>query len=889
MATDWLASVLRYSCGAEALPAYRAFAGHARAQLEAHPEWTEWLARGEISGSEREPRGFAEWSEDLAALGSPPPAEAADRPETLLAPLRRLKRREMLRLGLLDFAGLATVDETVETISDLADFCLRQVMAMELERLGRRWGRPGTGFCVLAMGKLGGRELNYSSDIDVVFVFGEDGQTEKGHDRKEFFARLGQAIVQDFSARTADGALFRIDLRLRPEGDSGPLAMSLLAAENYYAAYGETWERMAMIKMRVSAGDEALSYDLDRLRNEFCFSVALTPEIIGEIAALKKRIDREVVGQNQMEHHVKLGRGGIREIEFIVQTQQLLHARRLPYLQFRRTLKTLEGLHTCELMPAETASKLAQAYRWLRTVEHRLQMREDLQTHSLPPDAATRGEIAASLGLEPDAFEQTMAEVRGFVHREFKALFSRHEHPTVREADFGFFRDPAAARKQAAALSPASRGDAALASPRTLARYRRFEPVLEAGLRRCVDPDTALPRFVRFAKSYGAPGLFYETMAANPKALELLLTIFERSRYYSEMLTRSPHLFEDAARAGTLDTNKSSARFLRELEALHGDLPDAARAYRQEELTRIFIRDALELASLRDLHAECSALARACLEFGLRHVVKGGPLAVIGLGKFGGGELTYGSDVDCLLVSDDPEAGVQLNHFMMERRPMGTLFRLDCRMRPDGEGALARPLAVYEKYYRDRAQYWEIQAATRACLVAGDQALGEAFIAILDEVWPQRAASADPFEELGRMRGRIQSERVNPAFVEGEFKTGAGGMMDVEFAVQAVLLERRHREPGTLGALDWLESLSDTGRELAGKFRRDYLWLRRIEAVIRADANAAVSALPRDPGAQYNLSRWLGFPGWEGFLSEYRDVRSRVRANYERVMRREVP
>jgi len=889
MATHWLDSAPRFADGARAMEEYLAFCGSARNQLNAHPEWREWLEQPAISGPERTPRGHGKWRQDLAGLGAPEPAAAHELPELYLAPLRRLKQREILRIGLLDFAGLASVEETVETLSDLADFCLACDLELQHGRLAAKWGDPGTGFCVLGMGKLGGRELNFSSDIDVLFIYEEEGQTAKGRERREFFARLGQGIVKDFSNRTADGSLFRIDLRLRPEGDSGPLASSLATCENYHAAFGETWERMAMIKARVSAGDEVLSYELDRLRSEFCFSVNLSPDIIGEIAALKQRINREVVGTRQMEHHVKLGRGGIREVEFIVQTLQLLHGRRLPYLQSRRTLKTLEGISSCELLPPETTWRLAEAYRWLRTVEHRLQMREDLQTHTLPEDPAARAELAASLGMDPERFEQNMREVREFVHGEFEAVFAHREAEAGHAFDLSVFGNETAARKQLAALNPETRQETALVSPRTKASFRRFEPVLEQGLRQCVDPDTALPRFVRFAESYGAPGLFYETMAANPRALELLLTIFERSQHYSDMLTRSPHVFEDAARAGTLDMNKDTVRFLSEMETLTGDLFDAARAYRQEELTRIFIRDALELAPLSDLHAEYSALARACLEFGLRRVVQGGPLAVIALGKFGGMELTYGSDLDCLIVGEDVEAARELNRFMIEQRPMGILFPLDCRMRPDGEGPLAVPLATYRQYYETRAQYWEFQAAVRANFAAGDEATGQAFVSMLDEVWPEKVAAADPFAELRAMRERIGKERVNPKFPEGEFKTGSGGMVDVEFAVQAVLMAHRQRLPSTLEALDWIGGLSDAGREVASQMRSDYLWLRRIEAVVRADDNAAVSILPREPDRQHKLARWLGYEGWEPFWSDYQEVRRRIHGAYVRIMEREVP
>ncbi len=889
MALPWLSQEPRFTSRREALEAFLAYAGAARSRLEAQPEWRDWLLQEEISGRTRRVRGKGKWEQDLRELGAPEVAGALELPEIFLAPLRRFKQREILRIGLLDFAGLATVSETVEALSDLADFCLDRVLALQLARTAKRWGEPGTEFCILGMGKLGGRELNFSSDIDVIFVYGEEGETSTGRTRKEFFTRLGQQIIKDFSATTADGALFRIDLRLRPEGDSGPLALSYSATENYYAAFGENWERMAMIKARVSAGDESLAYDLDRLRAEFCFGTSLSTDLIGEIAALKQRVNQEIVGAGAMERHVKLGRGGIREIEFLVQTQQLLHARKLPYLQNRRTLKTLEGIAICELMPLQATNQLAEAYRVLRTVEHRLQMREDLQTHTLPDEPEGRALIAQSLDLSLERFDHVMLEVRDFVHQEFTTAFAEREPEPEHEFDLSFFLHPKAAAKQLQALNPESREEARV-SPRTRARFRRFQPVLEKGLRQCVTPDVALPRFVRFAEQYGAPGLFYETMASNPKALELLLTIFDRSQHYSDMVTRSPHVFEDAARAGTLDMNKDVARFLSELEGLSGDLLETARAYRQEELIRIFIRDALGLAPLSDLHAEYSALAQACLEFGLRRVVSGGPVAVVALGKFGGRELGYGSDLDCVLVGEDEKAAKELSRFMTEQRPSGILFPLDFRLRPDGEGPIVIPVASYREYYRHRAQYWEFQAAIRARFVAGDETLGQEWIGMLDEVWPEKVRSADPFVELSAMRQRIETERItNRRYPEGEFKTGVGGMLDVEFGVQALLMHRLHREPSTLRALDWLAGLSSSGAEAADQLREDYLWLRRVEAAVRSDSNDSVSHLPAEPERQEHLARWLGYESRALFLHAYSEVRTRNRRTYEQIMAREIP
>jgi [glutamine synthetase] adenylyltransferase / [glutamine synthetase]-adenylyl-L-tyrosine phosphorylase len=364
--------------------------------LLAHPDWLAPLLGPDSLVYPRREQGLRREAEQLlrreefsAALGR----------------LRQFKQREMLRIAARDLARLGNVFEITGELSDLADVCLQAVHRLCEGQLVRRFGRPfhldsqeqwrPTEFCVIGLGKLGGRELNYSSDVDVIFVYSEEGHvfaspprrgehTGKGLTNHAFFSRLAEMMTAEISRPTSAGVLYRIDLRLRPEGKMGPLARSLASYENYYAQWGQTWERMMLIKARPAAGDAQLGGEFLEMAQPFRYPRSLSRRVIHEVAAVKQRIEREVVKEGEIERNVKLGRGGIREIEFIAQTLQLIHAGRVPFLQDPATVPALRKLVKYTLLPAGDARELEQSYVFLRDVEHRLQMEANRQTHTIP-------------------------------------------------------------------------------------------------------------------------------------------------------------------------------------------------------------------------------------------------------------------------------------------------------------------------------------------------------------------------------------------------------------------------------------------------------------------------------------------------------------------------
>src|SRR5438094_6737331 len=331
--------------------------------------------------------------------------------------LRRWKNKEMTRIALRELANAAALEETTAELSQLAEICVREVLAHWNAKFRESFGSPAADFAILALGKLGGRELNHSSDVDLIFLYSEEGELSPRLSNHQWFNRLAEEILETFSAPDPEGALFRVDLRLRPEGSAGPLARSLESMENYYAGFGETWERIALIKARGIAGDRELAYEFLRQHQPFIYPRSSTPDLLDEIAKIKRRIEHDVIRSDSLERDVKLGRGGIREIEFVVQTLQFIHGGRHIFLRETSTLDALRGLSRLELIPRKEVVDLDRAYRFLRQVEHRLQIEAEQQIHTVPREPTALNKLARSLGFDSTneftaALNKTMQDVR---------------------------------------------------------------------------------------------------------------------------------------------------------------------------------------------------------------------------------------------------------------------------------------------------------------------------------------------------------------------------------------------------------------------------------------------------------------------------------------------
>lgn len=869
--------VERFPLGEAALLHLIAVSSVGAARLVRHPEILLWLARPEVCNASR---GARVMLVDLQRT-----AEASTFSGNFVA-LRFWKGREMLRIALREVAEVAPLEETTLELSQLAEICVREVYTYWDCELRSRRGGPDTPFAILGLGKLGGRELNHSSDIDVIFVYGDEGQVSANLTWHEWFNQLGAKIIETFAAHDPAGPLFRIDLRLRPEGTAGPLARSLESMENYYAGFGETWERLALIKARGIAGSRELAYEFLRQHQPFIFPKSPTPDVLEEIGRIKQRIERDIVGHENIGRDVKLGAGGIREIEFVVQALQLLHGARNAFLQETSTLKALPVLAELELLPRGEARTLEAGYRFLRRIEHRLQIEAEQQTHTVPenPEALTR--LARSLGFGSSREFTTVLRDQ---MKEIRAIFRRViSEPSGIAAEAAaeslhIFRDEKAAAKSLTDLAKGAGGFHV--APRTRQVLRNLRPLLFRWLGKAADPDMVLNQFVRFVEAYGLRSMLFELLVVNPKLLELLVKTFDASRHMGDLLIRRPQLLEEITRAGMLDREVDLQRHLKRLEDLDitAEALGALRLYRQTQQLRIFLRDILGLADLASVFREHSSLAEACLVFVNRLRGSESDLTIIALGKFGGAEIGYGADLDVVFVGEDVRAAQHLMVAMAQPTAEGTIWTLDARLRPDGEkGILSSSLTAYEAYYHSRAQLWEAQALTRARPVAGP--LQNEFMAFAQTVWQVAGQRSDLFAQINAMLERIRRDRGS-ASDELDFKTGAGGIIEAEFLVQALQMRAGIWNPQMLGALEELAEKNVMAREDAETLRRHYDHLRSIESVLRRSENKSVSTLPNDKSAQEQLAARTGAKDLDAFAHAYREARAGIHHVYSRYLR----
>ena len=865
--------VEQFPLGEAALLHLLAVSSICAARLTHDPDSLLWLCQPQICGA---PRGYAEM---LGYLQRSAGNSIADQG---FSALRFWKGREMTRIALRELADVASLEETTGELSQVAEICIRNVFEHWNTELRQQYGSPKAEFAILALGKLGGGELNHSSDVDLLFLYSEEGQLTAHVSYHEFFNRLGKRILETFSTRHPAGSLFRVDLRLRPEGSAGPLARSLESMENYYAGFGETWERLALIKARGIGGSRELAYEFLRQHQPFIYPRSASPDLLEEIASIKRRIERDIVGADKLERDVKLGRGGIREIEFIVQTLQLIHGARHPFLQESSMLKALRALRELDLLPREDVLTCDNAYQFLRRVEHRLQIEAEQQTHIVPRDLEALRSLALSLRFSSSedftaALQERMRAVRPIFERIVSGT-STAPPGVSKPDDPEIFSDQ---KRAAKALSDLAQGARSFhIAPRTRQIFRELRPALLEWLSKTADPDTTLNQFVRLVEGYGLRSLFFELLVANPRLLELVVKTFDASHFASELLIRRPQLLEDITRDPTFGEARSVAENLRRLDSLGADANnlDPIRTYRQRQLLRIILRDVLGLVQPAATFAELSDVAEACLIV-VAKLLTSEPLTVIALGKFGGREISYGADLDVLFVGEDVRAAQNLMIAMAQPTAEGNIWALDARLRPEGEkGPVVCSLETYESYYASRAQLWELQALTRARSISGPWQ--HEFMEIAKRAWRRAGQDAGLFIKIDDMLQRIRRDRGSGSdFLD--LKTGAGGIIEAEFLVQALQMRGNIWEQNWERAVDRLHQHGRLDKSDVAKLKDAYAFLRRCELVLRRYDNRSISTLPSDPDEQRKFAIRLAYQEFDAFRRDYLDAREAIHALYQ--------
>jgi len=873
----------------------------------------------------------------LRAAGVDGPLARAD----LQRGLRVHRRRELVRIGGRDLLGLATVDDTVRELSALADGVTGVATACARARIAAEWGGDAPGaFVVLGMGKLGGAELNYSSDIDLVYVYERDGE-HAGRTVREFFARVGEEVTRALGEVTDDGLCFRVDLRLRPGGGEGPLALALAAALSYYESWGQTWERAVWLKARAVGGDHALGAALLDELSPFVYRRYLDFGTIEDLKAMKLRVDASLRDPTARERNVKLGRGGIREVEFFVQAQQLVHGGKDERLRERSTLGGLARLADAGYVAREQASGLAAAYRFLRDVEHKLQIVHQRQTQLLPADADELRALARRLGFRgPDAaadFARVHAAHTGVVHAAFDALFhaateerahagvpelhaivdglDANEATQARLAALGF-RDPAAA-VEALRLVRDGAPHAPPSEPRRRA-LSALAPALLAEITASSHPDRALHHLASFIASVGVRTSYVHLLLENPGVRRLLVRLFATSEFLSRFFLRHPEMLDSLVRADMVRVVRSEAEQAAELGerlAAATDLEaalDALRRFRHEEFLRIGIHDIEREIPVETASAQLSTLAVVCVRAALgiarQEVLRrtGLPddastrgLAIVAMGKLGSGELNYNSDLDIIFVYDagDPAAWaartVPPPEFFsrLAQRTISALqtptregfaYRIDTRLRPSGnQGTLVSSFAAFEDYHRTHAALWERQALIKARVLTGPADLVRRLEARIADIVYAAGLVPAQVEEIAQMRERIERERGAGDATAVNIKTDRGGLVDVEFLAQ--MLQLRHggahpalRVGATRPALAAAAAAGLLPADDARALLDGHAFLRALESRLRIEHDQPVEALENAPEALRALARRLGYEGSDA------DATARFRADHAR-------
>ncbi|MBK1681114.1 bifunctional [glutamate--ammonia ligase]-adenylyl-L-tyrosine phosphorylase/[glutamate--ammonia-ligase] adenylyltransferase [Rhodocyclus tenuis] len=855
-----------------------------RQLLAARPEIGDWLR--ENAGT---PIDGAKMRAFLAA------AESADE-ITQQQALRCLRQRVMATLLVRDLAALAPLAEVVETMTLLAETTLNFALAHAQRALAERFGEPLDSrgepqrLLVIGMGKLGGRELNVSSDVDFIFVYPEEGSTagrEDGSgviDAYDFFNRLGKRLIAALGEISADGQVFRVDMRLRPNGDSGPLVCSLDSLENYFITQGREWERYAWIKARVLNEGGNLqpqwALALEKIARPFIYRKYLDFGAINAMRELHAQIRREVA-RRDMADHIKLGPGGIREIEFIAQAFQLIRGGRDSGLRIRPTLATLSALAQRRQLPPEGERELALAYDFLRRLEHRLQYVDDAQTHRLPAGEDERAAIARAMGFADwPALSAVLDAHRARVARHFELVFSEPEEAAHaltglwqeqcdQESAFEEFtalgfRDARGAQQRLQHLRSSGRYQQLPASNRE--RLDSLGPRLLAAAAATRAPDATWRRGLDFLETISGRGAYLALLQQYPQALQKVGELIGSSSWAAEYLTRHPILLDELLDSRLYELATDWTGFREELQQQlldsAGDTEremDLLREAHHVQVFRLLAQDLAGLQSVERISDHLSELADIMLQVTLelcwgklakRHREQP-QFAVIGFGKLGGKELGYGSDLDLVFLHDDeaPEAGQiysrlaqRMSTWLSSRTPAGILFETDLRLRPNGDaGLLVSPLAGFRDYELNNAWIWEHQALTRARFCAGDPALGARFEAIRVDILRQQRDPETLRSEVLAMRKRMLDAHGSQSEFEFDIKQDPGGIIDVEFIVQYLILGHAHAHPdlcrniGNIALLRLAAELGLIPGQLAEPVQNAYRDFRRMQHAKRLD------------------------------------------------------
>lgn len=834
--------------------------------------------------------------------------------EPYMAVVREFKTRETLRITLRDILKKIDVVEVMYELSALADAVLENSLSVVRRSMREKYGAPAAdAFSVISLGKLGGEELNFSSDVDLIFVYGaEEGETSgvltaqgvnvNRLSSHEYYCKTAEALTRFLSLNTGEGFAYRVDLRLRPQGQRGDIALGLRGYEIYYESWGRAWERAMLIRARPAAGDEELGKGFIGMIRPFVYRKYLDYGAIDEIKGLKAKIDSTF-----KKGDIKRGYGGIREIEFFAQALQLMYGGREPLLRERSTLRILNMLFQKALIGQEDYFILSDDYRFLRTLEHRLQQLNNLQTHTLPSGVGELEALGRKMGAgDAKTFTRDLDSRRAKVRDIYDSLFSGQKEETalrgpffdeeMSDAEFREYLSSAGLRDVDKAIRNVKSIKDSTLTFQTLRGRRLLGGILPIFIDSALKsgaPDMALNYLQSFAGILSVNESYLEIFCREKGLIDMLTYVFSQSEYLSKMLLGRPQYLEMIGwKERTIKSLKQLGEEIRNGITEGRPLNDTARLLKQTEEIRLgmlFLQKKAGVADVvRGLSKTAEAILAACAESLGKEAED---LVVIGLGKLGGREITFGSDLDVIFVCpEDPDEGTtrgaeKLLRMLISYTKEGVAYRIDTRLRPEGEkGVLVSSLESFEKYYTKAAAFWEFQALLKARPVAGNIKTGLSFLKMARKTLISRGREISA-ADIRQMRERILRELSKEA--RGyDVKLGPGGIEDIEFTTQFLQLAHcRHREEllvqGTVKALERLLAGGFIQKKEAESMKGAYLFYRTIESFLRLRGEQILKR--EDEGLRY-AAEFAGFEDIGAFVEVFEKKRGDVKNFRDRYL-----
>ncbi len=881
--------------------------------LERHPDWLAKLAADGLAAE----RSAVEYRRRLGDAVT----ESTAGIDATAAALRAFKYYELARVTVrelcADLVPLERTGEVLSELSHLADALLERALAFAMRNAGAGKPAPGARFAVIGMGKLGSEELNYSSDVDLVYV-SEDSPDDAA---REYYTRVAETFGRLVRRSTEDGFLYRVDLELRPEGNAGPLVVTAATLADYYERWAETWEKAAFMKARPVAGDLDFGWQAIRAVDPIVYRSSMDLAAVEAIRTMKEKIelakDREAKTFN-----VKLGRGGIRDVEFVAQALQLLYGGRQPQVRQRSTQAALQALAETGALAAESAAELLDAYRFLRRVENRIQMENELQIYRLPADDAGRRRLARAFGRFGDdgieEFERTLQQHRERVREIFSTLFELKGGDRILDL---FQRNV----------------PYLVANPATRGLVENLAARLATEVEASSSPQRATHNLDEFIRGVGKRKFFYELLLDRAELVPRLVRLFAGSQYLSAYVATHPRLIEplfddpNVLLRSRAELEKSYAEIHRILdrEELRGEPElslDALRLFHNRELVNVGLLDMDDRIDRAAAEASLTDIAEVCVERGLDLAeaevtrrakkqsasVRDGEFLVVAMGKLASREITYGSDLDVIFLYDvagaDEETQLaaqsvfvslaqKLIWALQTRTAAGVCYEIDARLRPSGnQGLLVSHIDTFRSYHAKQAAPWERQALLRARGVAGSQRLADEFENLRRRILIQ-PNPPDLNGEMHRIRLRMEAELARESGARRDFKTGRGGLLDVETVVQYLQLQHASRHGDLIEMHTVAEQIKLLERHEilapgdAAVLAAGWDFLQRLSSRLRIVENRSISDLDAERGDLDEVAKRLGYaaPGRSSgarraLLDEYGERTAQIRTVYEHIM-----